>query len=143
MPKYAFHCQLCETRFERTLKMGEHPTHECPGCKEEAPRLFTGFGFGFAAGNGATANSGVHDHDYPSADKVVGRSAEERWSMYREREKVKKKVRDQGGSSALLRVDGPDYVEYDAMTPNVKAAREKLVDYAVTMEHQPEVPKPQ
>lgn len=143
MPKYAFECQVCSTRFERTLKMGDHPTHECPNCREEAPRLFTGFGFAFAAGGSSPANSGVHDHDYPTADKIVGRSAEERWAEYKEREKVKKKVRELGGTNALLRVDGSDYVEYDAMTPEDKKVRETVVDYAVTMEHQPIIPKPE
>jgi len=101
-----------------------------------------GFSHAFSAGNGAAANSGVHDHDYPTADKIVGRSAEERWSEYREREKVKKQVREQGGSGALLRSDGDGFVEYDAMSPGGKTARENLVDYAVTMENQPIVPKP-
>lgn len=142
MPKYAFECQVCSTRFERTLKMGEHPTYECPSCKEEAPRLFTDFGFAFGAGKGPPANSGVHDHDYPSADKIVGRSAEERWAEYREREKVKKKVREAGGTGALLRVDGEGFVEYDAMTQADKKVRETVVDYAVKMEHQPVVSKP-
>lgn len=142
MPKYAFHCQVCATRFERTLKMGEHPTHACPGCSEEAPRLFTAFGFGFAAGEGAAANSGVHDHDYPSADKIVGRSANERWGQYREREKVKNQVRAKGGQS-LVRVDGDGFVEYDAVRPEVKKAHEKLVDYAVNTLNSPPVDKPQ
>lgn len=143
MPKYNFDCQGCSTRFERTLKMGEHPTHACPSCKDEAPRLFTGNGFShaFSAGNG-TANSGVHDHDYPTADKIVGRSADERWAEYRERDKVKKKVREQGGTGALLRSDGDGFVEYDAMSPGGKTARGNLVDYAVKMEKQPIVPKP-
>lgn len=142
MPKYVFDCQECSTRFERTLKMGEHPTHACPGCKEEAPRLFTGFAHTFAAGSGPAANSGVHDHDYPTADKIVGRSAEERWAEYRERDKIKKQVREAGGTGALVRADGDGFVEYDAMTSGAKTARGNLVDYAVTVEKQPIVEKP-
>jgi len=142
MPKYEFECQVCSTRFDRTLKMGDHPTHPCPSCKEDAPRLFTGFGFAFAAGGSAPANSGVHDQDYPSADKIIGRSAEERWATYREREKVKQTVRQQGDSSALIRVDGEGYSEYEAMAPVGKEARAKLVDYAVDLEHRPIVKPP-
>lgn len=141
MPKYTFECQQahCKLRFSRTLKMGEWPTHSCPTCKEEAPRLFEEFAFSFQAGQGAgQANTGVHDHDYPSADKIVGRSAEERWATFRERQKVKDKVRKMGGQ-ALLRRDGPGYVEYDAMTDAAKKAREKTVDYAVKVENQPVV----
>jgi len=142
MPRYTFHCQQegCNLRFTRTLKMGPWPTHPCPTCKEESPRLWEGFGFAFEAGAGsAQANTGVHDQDYPSADKVVGRSADVRWAEYRERQKVKDRVRKKGGS-ALLRRDGPGYIEYDAMTDTAKKAREKVVDYAVAIERSQ--PKP-
>jgi putative FmdB family regulatory protein len=141
MPKYEFECQLCKTRFERTMKMGDHPTHECPSCGDEAPRLFsgTGFGFGFAPGGSAPANSGVHDQDYPTADKVVGRSSEERWNTYRNRDLVKKEVRRVGGSQAISRVDGEGYVDYSTMSPPEVEARGRLVDYAVKVEKQPEV----
>ena len=139
MPKYTFECQRCTLRFSRMLKMDEHPTFECPTCKDEAPRLFEGFGFGFAPGGGADANSGVHDHDYPSADKVVGRSAEQRWGEYRERDKVKKKAREMGDTHALIRVDGDGFTDYEPMTPVGTDARAKLVDHAVALERQPVV----
>lgn len=145
MPRYTFECQICNTRFERTLKMGGNPTHECPSCKEEAPRLFQGegFGFGFAAGGSAPANSGVHDQDYPSADKIVGRSAESRWATYKERDKVKKQVRDAGGSGALERFDGEGFTEYSAMGSPQRQARANLVDYAVKIESRPLVKRDQ
>lgn len=141
MPKYTFHCQQdnCNIRFARTLKMGAWPTHPCPTCKEEAPRLYEGFGFAFEAGKGVDqANTGVHDQDYPSADKIVGRSAESRWKDFRERQAIKNEVRRKGGN-ALLRRDGPGYVEYDAMTDQAKKAREKTVDYAIKVEKSPVV----
>jgi len=94
------------------------------------------FGFGFAAGGTAPANSGVHDQDYPSADKVVGRSAEARWATYRERDKVKKQVRQVGGSAALERLDGDGYTDYAAMGQPQLDARAKLVDLAVAIERQ-------
>lgn len=139
MPKYSFECQFCgPLRFSRTLKMGEWPTHACPQCKEASPRLFDSFGFAFQAGTGAAqASTGVHANDYPTADVAVGRSATERWEMYRERDKVKKKVRELGHTGALQRLDGPGFVEYDAMSSEGKQVREKVVDYAVKMEHQP------
>ena len=138
MPRYTFECQMCSTRFDRTLKMGDHPTHECPSCKEAAPRLFdhAAFGFGFSSGGTAAANSGVHDHDYPTADKAVGRSAETRWSTYRERDVIKKKVREVGASPALERIDGEGYTEYTAMGQPQRDARAKLVDLAVEVERQ-------
>lgn len=113
MPKYSFECE-CGLQFTRTLKMGEHKTHECPNCKDDAARVFEGFGFSFAQGGAAPGNSGVTKHDYPTADQAVGMSADKRWEEYRAREKVKDKVREVGGNRALIRENGPDYVEYKA-----------------------------
>lgn len=145
MPKYTFSCQnsQCGVRFSRTLKMDTWPTHKCPSCKEEAPRLFEdGFAFAFQAGKGsAQANTGVHDQDYPSADKIVGRSAETRWGTFRERQKVKDEVRKMGGP-ALVRTDGAGYVEYDAMSDASLKARAKTVDYAVALERANSASKP-
>jgi hypothetical protein len=92
------------------------------------------FGFGFSAGGSAPANSGVHDQDYPSADKIVGRSADERWATYRARDKVKNQVREVGGSPALERIDGEGFTEYAAMGQPQRDARAKLVDLAVAVE---------
>lgn len=139
MPKYVFECQVCATRFDRVLKMGDYPTYACPSCKEEAPRLFagSGFGFGFAAPvNGSLANTGVHSQDYPTADQIVGNSAEKRWETYIKRESVKKVVRQKGASPALARLDGDGFTEYAAMVPAERQARGKLVDYAVAIEKQ-------
>lgn len=126
MPKYSFECSNCSTHFSRNLKMGEHPTHECPNCHEEAPRAWEGFGFSFARGGSAPANSGVAKHDYPSADQVVGHDAEKRWAEYRAREQVKDKVREVGGSRALVRKNGKDYVEYAAGGQKVIEDRKKI-----------------
>lgn len=134
MPRYVFECQDCgNLRFERVLKMADHPTHACPSCGDDAPRVFAGegFGFSFQAGGSAPANSGVHDLDYPSADKIVGRSAHDRWQTYVDRDKVKKQVRQGGGAPQLMRADGEGYTEYSSMSEPQKKAREKLVDLAV------------
>jgi putative FmdB family regulatory protein len=117
MPVYEFECQDCTLRFRRTLKMGDHTSHPCPRCGTDAPRLWEGFGgHQFAHGGTAPANSGVHDHDYPTADKAVGRDAELRWGEIHEREKVKEAVRKLGGTSKLSRQNGQGYVEYTAMS---------------------------
>jgi putative FmdB family regulatory protein len=134
MPKYVFECQGCDNlRFERSLKMGDHPTHVCPLCKEDAPRVISSFGFAFQGGGSAPANSGVHDLDYPSADKVVGRSAHDRWSTYVDRDQVKKKVRKVGQAPELMRTDGEGYTEYTAMPKTLKEKRGSLVDLAVAI----------
>ena len=121
MPKFSFDCK-CGTRFSRTLKMGEHQTYPCPACGNDAPRLWEGFGFNFAAGGTAPGNSGVTKHDYPTDDFVVGRDAEARWQDHFAREEVKNKVRAGGGSRTLIRKNGKDYVEY------VAANEKKLVE---------------
>lgn len=126
MPKYEFECPECAVRFERNLKIGEHTTAECPSCKEQAPLVMTDFGFSFEPGSGAPANSGVHDHDYPTADKAVGRSSAERWKLLREREKVKAEARKQGGTHALIRHTGHGVIDYEPMSDAGREARRKL-----------------
>jgi hypothetical protein len=106
--------------------MGEHPTHTCPHCKDEAPRVFEGFGFNFAPGGSAPANSGVTKHDYPTGDQAVGMDADKRWAEYRAREQVKDKVREVGGNRALIRENGPDYVEYKAGGSQTVETRKKV-----------------
>jgi putative FmdB family regulatory protein len=127
MPKYEFECAYCNLRFERVLKMGDHATHECPKCECDAPRVWDGFAFGFQETPGAaTANTGVHDKDYPTADKAVGRSAEARWGEYDARNKVKKAVREQGGTPSLMRRNGKGFVEYEAMSDAGVQANTKM-----------------
>jgi putative FmdB family regulatory protein len=134
MPKYTFQCHDCSLRFERGLKMEDHPTHPCPQCREDSPRVISPFGFSFAASANPNANTGVHDHDYPTADKIVGRSAEQRWKTYHERNEIKEKVRQEAGASQLKRVDGDGYTEYSPLSKQAKVGRRKLVDLAVSAE---------
>jgi len=139
MPKYTFECQ-CGLRFDRVLKMEEHPTHGCPACHEEAPRLLSGVGFGFAFAanvNTVSPNTGVHDLDYPSADKAVGRSADNRWQTYHDRASVKDKVRKVAGVQQLARVDGEGYTDYTSMTPSQRGARKNLVKLATDLKVRP------
>jgi len=139
MPKYTFECPSCNVRFSRTLKMGVHSTHECPSCKDDAPRIWEGqgFGFDFATTEGTrNANSGVTKHDYPTADVAVGMSAEVRWKEIQEREALKRKVRQGGGRQALRRQDAPDhtYIDYSSVTPEQNTARKGLIEDAKRVE---------
>jgi putative FmdB family regulatory protein len=135
MPKYKFSCLECNVRFDRNLKMGEHPTHVCPSCKEIAPRVWDGqgFGFDFATTSGtAEANSGVTKHDYPTDDIAVGMQASARWQEIHAREELKRQVRLGGKSQGLIRKHAPDrtFIEYEAMTPERKEARKRLAEEA-------------
>lgn len=128
MPKYAFQCPQCGP-FNRTLKIGNHQDHPCPVCHTTSPRVLAGqgFGFAFAQGGSAPANSGVSKHDYPTADQVVGSSADARWEQIQARDAVKKKVREVGGNRALIRREGAGYVEYEAGTDSLIRQRKQLV----------------
>lgn len=125
MPKFSFECK-CGLAFTRSLKMGEHKMHECPSCHEDAPRVFESFGFNFAPGGSAPANSGVSKQDYPSADQIVGSDSDKRWQIYEDRERLKTGVRKVGGNRALIRTNGPDYVEYSAGSQTTIETRKGL-----------------
>ena len=130
MPVYRFKCE-CSLQFERKLAMGAHPTHKCPECTKDAPRLFAGTNLGlkFAQGSSPTSNSGFHDLDYPTADKAVGRDADIRWDGFMERDKLKQKVRNGGQQKALIRKDlKTGETEYRTMVAPEKEARDKFFD---------------
>ncbi len=136
MPKYIFLCekQGCEVRFERILSPDNPLTHPCPNCKEPAPRYLRAEGFAFAFANattGATANTGVHKEDYPTADHAVGKSAEARWGEYSERTKVKEAARQQGGDYPLIRHTEPGHIDYEPMSTGGRIARRNLAKKAV------------
>jgi len=80
---------------------------------------------------GTTANTGVHDNDYPTADKVVGRDADARWAVIHEREKVKAAAREKGGTHALIRHNRRDYIDYEPMTDGGRTARRNLAHIAI------------
>ena len=135
MPSYTFECPVCDLRFTRVLKMAVHVSHVCPNCKDLAPLVVEGFAFQFGKSEGAAVgNSGVHDHDFPTADKAVGRSADERWALLNERDKVKKKARELGGTHALIRHTAPTHIDYEPMSPaGVSAHRELAKGFFSTM----------
>jgi putative FmdB family regulatory protein len=132
MPKFTFECE-CGSNFSRTLKMSEdNSAYACPSCGKSAPRLWEKFGFNFAPGGKAPANSGVTKHDYPTDDIVVGMDADKRWAEYRARERVKTKVREVGGNRALVRKNAKDHIEYTAGTQETIDTRKKVRDEIVT-----------
>lgn len=130
MPLYQFECGECSLEFERTLKMADNLLHPCPSCGVDAFRVWDGsMNFGFTGSQtGATANTGVHKEDYPTADHVVGRDAEARWGEFHERQKVKNAARSQGDTHALIRHNHRDYIDYEPMTQTGRQSRKKLAD---------------
>lgn len=134
MPTYAFECEECSVEFERSLKMAEHLTHACPSCGDLAHRVWDSASLSFAfkgAQTGATANTGVHADDYPTADKAVGRDSDARWAEIQERERVKNEARRQGGTHALIRHNRRDYIDYEPMSDGGRIARRNLAKVAL------------
>lgn len=136
MPKYVFECQNegCNCRFDRVLKLGDHPTHTCPSCGDDAPRCLEGegFAFGFQVKESQTGNSGVHKEDYPTADQAVGRSATSRWESYEGRKKVKEEARTKGETHALIRHQGEGFIDYEPMSDNGFADRKARAKRVMT-----------
>lgn len=129
MPTYEFSCATCRLQFKRSLKIGEHLQHECPRCLSDADRVWSSIGgHKFGSSEGAVANTGVHADDYPTADRAVGKSAEERWGVIVEREKVKKSVRATNDSRALIRRDGNGFIEYEGMPQQKLEARRAVAE---------------
>lgn len=129
VPKYIFECQ-CGTRFDRNLKMGDHKNHPCPLCKKAAPRKWQGQTFGASFAEGKTpGNTGISTLDYPTADNIIGRSADARWEVIHERNQLKNKVRDAAGTHALMRrhitTEG-GAIEYEALPKSGLEARKRL-----------------
>jgi putative FmdB family regulatory protein len=132
MPKYVFECAGCTLCFERSFKMGDHVDHPCPSCGNPAPRVIEGFAFQFTGTGGAPGNTGVHDLDYPTADKIVGRDADLRKEVLSARDEAKNGLRKQAGINGLQRINGEDgSIEYHAMNKPTIEARRKLADQAI------------
>lgn len=92
--------------------------------------MLEGFAHEFVATTAtALANSGVTKHDYPTADNVVGRSAEAKWEQIHRRNDGKQKFRRDTGAVALIRRDlvegGQQVTEYTAMGQSRFEARKQ------------------
>ncbi len=136
MPTFEFRCEKCPCAFEELLltkaETERHAdSHPCPVCgKASARQRVTQFSFGFKAppgrtqGTGVHGNSGVHDLDYPTLDKAVGRSAEKKWGDVRDRKKERDKIRKDSGSAALAIGKDGSVAPLDSKTA---AMREKAV----------------
>lgn len=86
--------------------------HPCPNCGELAPRIASAANFAFAvppraaAGSGVHGQSGVHDLDYPTVDKAIGRSSAKRWDAFNQRKAERDKVRRESGTNSITVAGG-------------------------------------
>lgn len=74
--------------------------YECPQCGDAADRIPSAASFTFKGGT--PGNSGVHDMDYPSADKAVGRSASKKWEIIHKKQEDRAKIRKEAGTNSLM-----------------------------------------
>jgi putative FmdB family regulatory protein len=112
MPLFEYRCNACDVDFEELLLQSDDirqysQMHPCPQCRELSPRIASAVNFAFkapprqSAGSGVHGQSGVHDLDYPSVDKAVGRSASKRWDAANKRKAERDKVRKEAGTNAI------------------------------------------
>lgn len=126
MPIFEFRCEACNADFEELLIQSDDirqfsQLHPCPTCRQPAPRIASAANFSFkapprqAAGSGVHGQSGVHDLDYPSADKAVGRSSSKRWEAANKRKAERDKVRKEAGTNLISVAGGkPEPVSTEA-----------------------------
>jgi putative FmdB family regulatory protein len=133
VPTYEYFCKSCSSLFEDLLLSKADvekysKSHPCPTCGKKANRIpsSTNFVFkGVAEGDPTRkGNSGVHDLDYPSLDKAIGRSANRKWKEYGARKVERDKIRREAGTNALS-VDANGKVR--AADPGVLANRQKAM----------------
>lgn len=117
MPIFGYTCKSCEVEFEECLIQSEDvgkysKWHPCPQCRGRAARMkVSAVNFSFTApagrtqGSGVHGQSGVHDLDYPSVDKAVGRSSTKKWEYYNARKSARDKARRELGVNAIKQVD--------------------------------------
>jgi putative FmdB family regulatory protein len=110
VPTFEYFCKTCDSLFEDLLLSKADvekyaKSHPCPTCGKKANRIpsATNFVFkGVAEGDPTRkGNSGVHDLDYPSLDKAIGRSANRKWKEYGARKAERDKVRREAGTNSL------------------------------------------
>ena len=131
MPTYEYLCQTCNIEFEQLLiqkdEIEEYQDfHPCPKCGELSPRIPSAVNFQFkgnAEGDPTKpGSSGVHDLDYPSVDKAVGRSANRRWKQFNERKAQRDKARRELGTNTIA-VGG---LEADAGVQAISSDQSKI-----------------
>lgn len=131
IPSYEYYCEVCEAIFEELLlskkEVDAHAkSHPCKFCGQDSGRVPSASNFvfkGVAEGDPTrVGNSGVHDLDYPTLDKAVGRSANRKWKEYDARKAARDEARRRFGTNALS--VGSDGTPMPA-SPKVLDAREK------------------
>ncbi len=149
MPTFEYACEGCNTVFEELFLQKEEikqysAQHPCKNCGAVAKRIPSATNFTFKApsgqtqGTGVHGQSGVHDLDYPSLDKAIGRSANHKWKEYRGRKAARDAVRRQAGTNSVT-VDGEKVTPTD---PSKMEVRQKAFNIMSKAKSQNPTDKP-
>jgi hypothetical protein len=96
MPMLNFQCSSCGLFFEKFTRDKDLQEMSCLSCGEVSPRQLNGCSFVFGSGK-TPGNTGVDSLD-TSVDKAVGRNADSRWEVIKNRRAYKRSVQhDNGG----------------------------------------------
>lgn len=90
---------------------------------------------GKTQGSGVHGQTGVHDLDYPSLDKAIGRSSATKWQNYHERKKKRDKARREFGTNAIA-THGDVVIPLDKNQLEIRSKGMKLYKRAVAIENQ-------
>jgi len=127
MPIYEYYCEKCNYLFEQLLNSSEKEEYKdgypCPQCGKIATKLISKSNFVFKSDT--PGNSGVHDLDYPSVDKAVGRSANRKWKEIHKQQEARDKVRKETGKQALSTVSIAEN-KYKPASKDILEDRKKL-----------------
>lgn len=129
MPTFEYKCIECNLEFEelhitREDTKKHEQEYDCPSCGSIAVRIASLTNFNFKVKT--PGNSGVHDIDFPSADKAVGRSADKKWEKIHKEQDERNKVRKKYKTDAIRKV-GNDYVPMSKNQLNVREQAIKKV----------------
>jgi len=95
MPVYEFKCDPCNLKFEKSLKIMESVSTECPICKTITSNKLPP--------KNVLGKIGEPTKIPKDIDLAVGRSAEERWQAYEDRAKQKEKIRKESDTNMITR----------------------------------------
>lgn len=101
MPIYDFKCNDCELKFEKSLKIAESQSTNCPICNKTTSVKLPSKGVMGKVGEVTSIPKDI--------DLAVGKSAEERWMAYEERNKEKDKVRKDSDTNLITRDPDGNY----------------------------------
>ena len=101
MPIYEFKCKDCELTFEKSLKIADSASASCPLCHKVTTHKLPP--------KGVLSKVGEVKSIPKELDLAVGKSAEERWLAYEERNKEKEKIRKNSETNLITRDSEGNY----------------------------------